>query len=73
MVKLPDMTIHRLKMAFNMFETADMAIFHAYDFGLSVGFSMEDIKEDFIQQLVAEGIMYKSVELTKDAIIVRRK
>ena len=71
--KLSDMTMERLRLAFNVFETADIAMFHNYDFGLQ-GFQLDEVvKEDFIKQLVAEGIMYKAVELTKDAIIVRRK
>ena len=73
MVKLPSMQLERLKLAFNVFETADIAMFHNYDFGLQ-GFQLDEaVKEDFIKQLVDEGIMFVKVELTKDAIIVRRK
>ena len=71
--KLSDMTMERLRLAFNVFETADMAMFHNYDFGLQ-GFQLDEaVKEDFIKQLVDEGIMFVKVELTKDAIIIRRK
>ena len=72
MVKLNEYSVGRLRIAFNVFETANVAIFHNYDFGLQ-GFKLDEAtKEDFIAQLVAEGIIFKQVELTKDALIVRR-
>jgi hypothetical protein len=47
-------------------------MFHNYDFGLQ-GFQLDEaVKQDVIDQLVKEGIMFKKVELTKDALIVRR-
>jgi hypothetical protein len=72
MVGIPDMQLERLKLAFNVFETTDIAVFHSYDFGLQ-GFQLDEaVKQDFVSQLVTEGIIYRSIELTKDAIILRR-
>ena len=72
MVKLPDMQVERLKLAFNVFETADIAMFHNYDFGLQ-GFQLDEVvKEDLIKQLAENGIVYNSIELSKNTIIIRR-